>query len=357
MSRHILVRDLVRGTRVVLAGLVVLALAGCARKMPPSGGPPDLVEPFVRSVIPDSGSTAVDRTGAITIEFSEGMDPRSTLTAVEIAPRVDWKSRHWSGRKLELVPKDSLRANQTYTVFVGLDARDWHGNSLKQGRTVPFTTAVRFPPGRIAGKIEATGFVATGTYLWCYPDSVAPDSTGRDFEAVGLAGDLGDFQVNGLHVPGRYRLWAFADLNHNHSFEPSSDLLTPADTTFQLTSGRAIADGVVLHVTNPRAPGRVKGTVLDTLNDNRGSIRLIVQSYADTTRRLLYDLEASGAYDLQWEPGRYRVRAIRDFDRNKIWKRDEEPGSDEIDVTVPPGGEVSLPPFILVRARPAGTSP
>lgn len=350
-------RDIARAARLAASLGLVLVLAGCARKLPPSGGPPDLIEPVVLAVIPDSGSTAVDRTGTITIEFSEGMDPRSTLASVEIAPRIDFKARRWSGRRLQLVPKDRLRDDQTYTVFVGADARDWHGNRLKRGRTIPFTTAVEFPPGRIEGKIVATGFVAEGTYLWCYPDSLVPDSTGRDFEAVGLAAENGEFRITGLRVPARYRIWAFADLNHNHSFEPATDLLAAADTTFALDRVRAAAEGLVLRVTNPRAPGRVKGAVLDSLNDNRGSIRLIVQSFADTTRRLLYDLEAGGAYDLQWEPGRYRVRAFRDFDRNKIWKRDEEPASAEVEVTVTPGGLLELPTFVLARPRPAGNAP
>ena len=52
-----------------------------------------------------------------------------------------------------------------------------------------------------------------------------------------------------------------------------------------------------------------------------------------------------------------RVRAIRDFDRNKIWKRDEEPASNEIEITVEPGGELTLPVFVLVRPVPAETKP
>ncbi|MEQ1833052.1 MAG: Ig-like domain-containing protein, partial [Candidatus Eisenbacteria bacterium] len=260
------------------------------------------------------------------------------------------KARRWSGRKLTLVLADSLEPRQTYTLFVGTDARDRHGNSLHTGRAVPFTTATTFPPGWIEGQVVATGFTAPGTYLWCYPEGREPDSTARDFEAVGLAGDEGAFRITGLSVPGRYRLWAFADLNKNHSFEPDKDLLVPADTTLELTVGRAAALAVQVRVVNPRAPGQVKGTVLDSLADTRGTLRLIVVSLADTTRRLLYDLDPSGAYDFKWEPGEYHVRAFRDFDRNKIWKRDEEPGSDEIQVKVLPGGTLELPTFVLVRA-------
>lgn len=353
MPRRIPVRDRARLGPLVL---VLLVLAGCARKMPPTGGPPDLAPPVLLSVIPDSASTAVDPTGSITLEFSEGMDPRSTLAALEVAPRIDFKVR-WNGRRVQLVPVKPLRAEQTYTVFVGTDARDLHGNRLREGRAIPFTTAVRFPPGVIDGEVLATGFTAAGTYLWCYPDTIAPDSTGRDFDAVAVAGETGRFRVTGLDVPGRYQLWVFADLNHNHSYEPSSDLLVPADTVVALTDGRAVAMGLQLRVTDPRAPGRVKGTVLDTLGDERGSLRLLTQSLSDTTRRILYEVASSGGFDFGWDPGRYRVRAFRDFDRNKLWKRDEEPGSDEVEVVVTPGGSVTLDPLVLVRPRPAGRTP
>src|SRR5262249_47793103 len=161
--------------------------------------------------------------------------------------------------KLTLVLGDSLRAEHTYTLFVGADARDRHGNALREGRTVPFTTSARFPPGIIEGEVVATGFTSPGTFLWCYPEGRQPDSTARDFEAVGVGGEGGAFRVTGLAVPGRYRVWAFADLNHNHSFEPEQDLLVPADTTLELTPGRAVASGLQLKVVNPRAPGHVKG--------------------------------------------------------------------------------------------------
>ena len=339
------------------ATLAVAVLAGCARKLPPNGGPPDLVQPRVLAVAPDSGATGVGRDVHPSVEFSEGMDPRTAALAVEIAPRVDVKQRRWSGRKLTLVLGDSLRAEQTYTMFVSTDARDRHGNTLSAGRAISFTTAAAFPPGRIEGEVLATGFPAPGTYLWCYPEGTAPDSTARDFDAVGLAGEGGAFRIAGLDSPGRYRLWAFADLNHNHSFEPEHDLLVPAETTIVLSAARPVASALRLRVVNPRAPGRVKGAVLDSLQDDRGTVRLIAVSVRDSTRRLLYDVDARGAYNFNWEPGAYRVRAFRDLDKNKVWKRDEEPGSDEVEVTILPGGEIELQPFVLVRARPAGGGP
>ena len=339
-----------------LALPVALALIGCARKGPPSGGPPDVQQPTVLAVTPDSAATSVPLDFRPTIEFSEGMDPRSANVSVEIAPHLDIRQRRWSGRKLTLVFAEPLAADHTYTLFVGADARDRHGNTLAAGRAVPFTTAATFPPGVIEGEVEAVGFPAPGTYLWCYPEGRDPDSTARDFAAIGLAGELGAFRITGLDVPARYRVWAFADLNHNHSYEPDKDLLAPAETTLALSANAAVVSGLKLRVVNPRAPARVRGTVVDSLGDERGPLRLIVRAEADTARSVLYEItSAGGQFDFKWEPGVYHVRAFRDLDRNKQWKKEEEPASDEVRVTLLPAADLELPAFVLVRA--AGPSP
>ena len=120
--------------RLILVFLLVLA--GCARKGAPSGGPPDLVPPVVVSCAPDSGRARVPLDARISVTFSEGMEPRATGEAVSLAPQVGIRQRRWSGRELTLVLEDSMRANQTYTLFVGPSARDRHGNSMTSGFTV-----------------------------------------------------------------------------------------------------------------------------------------------------------------------------------------------------------------------------
>src|SRR5262249_61987776 len=130
-----------------------------------------------------------------------------------------------------------------------------------------------------------------------------------------------------------------------------------ADPTLALTAGEAVASGLKLQVVNPRAPGHVKGVIVDTLGDDRGLLRLISVSTRDSTRRLLYDIDASGKFDLTWDPGTFRVRAFRDLDKNRAWKRDEEPASEEIEITVKPGGMSEVGKLVLVRPpKPSGPS-
>src|SRR5262249_8926697 len=239
--------------------------AGCAKKGPPSGGPPDIEAPRLIASHPDSGAAHVDRAVSPALTFSEGMEPRTTEDAIAIAPPVViWRFR-WSGRTVRAELADSLHAGQTYTLFLGYGARDRHGNSVDRGRTVVFTTGDSFPPGVIEGRLETKGFAPNNAYIWCYDvaRNHQPDSTARDFDAVGLVDPDGAFRVPGLHVPTSYRVWTFADLNNNRSFEPATDLLIPVDTVLALTRESPVATSLHIHVVNPRAPTHVKGTVID----------------------------------------------------------------------------------------------
>lgn len=345
--------------RAALAALTTLTLlsCGCAKKGPPSGGPPDLEPPRMNSASPDSGAAAVGLSPRISVTFSEGMEPRSTGDAVELAPPVPIRQRHWSGKTLTLVLHDSLKTDHTYTLFVGSGARDLHGNNLQDARTIVFTTAATFPPGGLEGRIDAVGFKAPGTTLWCYRDGHQPDSTARDFDALGVADAAGNFRVSGLAVPGKWRVWGFADLNHNRSFEPGADLLVQADTLLELTAEKPVVRDIRLHMLNPHAPGRFAGNVIDSLGDTAGQLRIYAISQSDSTQKFAFDVPDNGVFDLQLDAGSYRVRAFRDLDKNRAWKRDTEPASLEYVLDVKPAGETTG--FVLRLSRPAaaGASP
>jgi uncharacterized protein (DUF2141 family) len=341
-----------------LAGLLALACAGplasCAKRAPPSGGPPDVQPPRLVSSFPDSGAAGVPREAGITLTFSESMEPRSTGESVSLAPRIEFRRQRWSGRTLTLELDQPLEQDQTYTVVVGGQARDRHGNPFGSGATVVFSTAASFPPGVIEGKVEARGFAARGTSLWCYDASLgrSPDSTARDFDAIGIADEDGAFRVAGLAVPGRYRLWAFADLDGNRSFEPERDILYPVDTTFALEAERPRALGVALRVFNPRAPTLVKGAVLDTLGETKGTLHVWAVSDTDSTRRVVTDVQVKGGFELALAPGLWWLRAFRDLDRNGTWKPAEEPASEALGIRLEPADEVH--DVVLVLRRPRG---
>lgn len=334
------------------ATVALLGLGACAKKGPPTGGPPDLEAPQMVASVPDSGASAVSRDAEIALTFSEGMDARATAEAVSIAPRVDFRARRWSGRTVTLALAESLRADQTYTVFIGSGARDRHGNALEGRATVVFSTADTLPPGVLDGQVLAKGFPATGTYVWCY-DAVegrAPDSTARDFDAMGLADRDGRFRVVGLPVPGRYRLWVFADLNGNRSLEPESDLLTAVDTVFALAAETPVARGFAVTVVNPRSPGKVRGAVLDSLGIERGELAVMAVAADDSLRQIVGTVDPESRYEVSVPRGTWLVRAWRDLDRSRTWQRETEPASPPRRVEVQAASEVLDINLTLERA-------
>jgi len=309
-------------TRLIPVLAMLVVISACARRGPPTGGPPDLEPPILLASNPDSGAQAVSRNVHPALIFNENMDARAAGDAVSIVPTVDISERRWSGRRLTVEFAESLQANRTYTLFLGRGVRDRHGNSVAGRTTIVFTTADSMPPGVIEGTLQARGFAGPGTFLWCYAEGHQPDSTARDFDAVGLADRDGRFRVVGLAVPGRYRLWAFADLNVNRSFEPSTDVLAAIDTTFDLTREHPVASGVLATVVNPAAAGRVAGAVLDSLGDSQGNILVFAVAAEDSARRVSSQADHDGKFELSLAPGVWRLRAWRDLDRDRIWRRD-----------------------------------
>ncbi len=341
-----------RAARLALVAFVALAaLAGCAKKGPPSGGPPDTEPPRLIGSSPDSGAAGVARDARVSLHFSEGMEPRTTGDAVEMVPRIEIEQKRWSGNTLTLVFRDTLRSHTAYTLFLSPTARDRHGNPMSAGRTIVFTTADTLDPGGLGGRLEARGFKPQQTYLWCYDADRGhqPDSTARDFDAIGLADTDGRFRVVGLRVPGRYRLWAFADLNGNHSFEPGTDVLAPVDTTFTLTREAPVAEGLLLRVVNPRAPAVVTGTVSDTLSGYAGDAFVNAVCLSDTTLRERLEAAPQNAFRLELPSGRWRIRAFRDVDRDRKWKPETEPASEPYELDLEAAQEMKDVQLVLRR--------
>ena len=183
----------------------------------------------------------------------------------------------------------------------------------------------------------------------CYGGDRVPDSTARDFDALGLADAGGRFRIPGLPVPARYRLWAFADLNRNRSFEPDKDVLAPADTIIELTAERPVVKDLEVGVVNPRAPGHVRGLVSDATGDTLGVLRVFAIFEDDTSRRIVGDVDPKGAFDLELAAGRWRVVAWRDVDQNRAWRMDVEPASEIRYFTIAPAAEFTDERFALKR--------
>lgn len=346
-----------------LTCLVVPALAGCARRLPPSGGPPDVLPPILLASVPDSGAVRVPRDASLRLVFSEPMDRASVAGTLLVGPGVRSVPGKWESDRIYVqrfdAPLDSAR---TYTLLVAPGARDVRGNALERAVLSHFTTADSFPPGGIEGTIEGRGLDPDGIYVWAYRDDLAraPDSTALDMDALGQSARGGGFRLPGLAVPARYRLFSFVDRNHNRSFEPGTDLLERSDSLIALTSDAPRATGVRLVVTDPEALARVEGTVVDSLAPGAGALRVECRGVAgdsaiaaDRLPLVVLDVQPGGRFEGNLRGGRWRATAYRDVNDDRAISGDD-PRSRPVEFDLVPGGRES---GIVLLVQPPGTSP
>lgn len=347
---------------LVAAAVLALAAAGCARKLSPSGGPPDVAAPSLLSIGPDSGAAGVDSTALIRLAFSEPMDRLSVQTNLLVAPGVRSGVFRWeSARSVTYQPERPLPRDRAFVVLLGPAARDARGNALDRPVVSHFTTAATFAPGAIEGRVDGRGVQPDGVYVWAYraDRNREPDSTALDMDALAQARGGGLFRLVGLEVPGTYRLWSFVDRNRNRTFEPASDLLVRSDSLVALTAGAPQAAGVRVVAVDPEALARVEGAVVDSLAPGSAALRIearaIPRAGEAADRAPVIAVDAVGTrFAGSLRAGRWRLTAWRDLDDDRTLSA-SEPRSAPLEVDLEPAQ--TRGDLVLVLAPVPGASP
>ncbi|MEO6462353.1 MAG: Ig-like domain-containing protein [Candidatus Eisenbacteria bacterium] len=356
-----------RDARALAAGLLVLAglavaVAGCARKISPSGGPPDVAAPTLLALEPDSGAAGVESTAIIRLAFSEPMDRLSVQTSLLVAPGVRSGVFRWeSARSVTYQPERPLARDRAFVVLLGPAARDARGNALERPVVAHFTTAATFAPGTIDGRVDGRGVQPDGVYVWAYREDRGrvPDSTALDMDALGQARGGGLFRLVGLAVPGTYRLWAFVDRNRNRTFEPAADLLVRSDSLVALAADAPQASGVRVAAVDPEALARVEGAVVDSLAPGAAALRIearaVPRAGEAADRAPVIAIDALGTrFAGSLRAGRWRLTAWRDLDGDRTLSA-SEPRSAPLEVDLEPAE--TRGDLVLVLAPVPGASP
>lgn len=213
--------------------MVALVLfMGCARQMPPPGGPVDVTPPVVVATSPADDSTGVGPDARIRIAFSKGMDRRSVERAIFVSPQpARAPQMRWEGKTLEIRLMDGLLSDRTYVVTVGQAGADEWGNRMAASHTFGFATGPMLNRGEIAGRVLPLENGAGQVYVWAYDLQVGSADPGRDRPAYITQPDAdGQFAFSRLG-PGAYRIFAFVDGTGDQAYTPGRDALAvpPAD--------------------------------------------------------------------------------------------------------------------------------
>jgi hypothetical protein len=191
--------------------------------------------PLVTAFVPVAGSTAACPNAAVSVTFSEAMNP-ATINAQDftLSGVVGTVSHNAANTIFTLTPSSNLSAGKLYTATVTTAAQDTFGNSLAANYVSSFTTASNacMPPPTITSVTPAAGATAvcpnkviTATF------SEAVDPTTINTATFQLTGP-GGTQVTGTV--------SYASASNQAIFAPSAAL--QLNTTYTATISTGVKD-------------------------------------------------------------------------------------------------------------------
>lgn len=268
------VRGSREGNRRRLGGcgllLACVLIAGCARPMPPPGGPPDVTAPRILAVSPESLAVGVPIGAAITVIFSEPIDRTTIERALWVAPGGAVKPKFsFSGEELTVrlgapLP-DSVTVGVLLTTLVQDRKRDATQNAVAEPYRWIFSTGDTLWKGRVTGKVERGSGAPPGgganrgiVLVGLYPGDAdtVPDPSETEPAAITQMRANGEFTLDGLPTDGRRRwLLAMFDRDGNRAFNDRGDFVSATGEPIVLTPDSSATD-VFLRLVDPNSRPR-----------------------------------------------------------------------------------------------------
>jgi len=296
------------------AGLALAALfAGCARSLPPPGGPIDTTPPQIVATSPADSSVNVSRSGSVEILFSEAMDRGSVRDNVRIYPPIERPTYRWSGgRRFRVEWGESLNAGTTYQLFLSGRARDLRGVPLGTRLQLRFATGPALAPGRIEGRLRAKTLPIRGVPILLLPDSLGlrPDTTAA-FEPVYQTetDTAGVYVFTGLPPNEGFTVQAFYDNNNDSYYDRETEVMAGYGAVVRLTAQRTVADSINIVAVNPRAPALLNGAIASP--DSTARFVVEARGTADSVVVARVERIGPGTFAVRVPAGSYRLNARR----------------------------------------------
>lgn len=251
--------------RNVLSVLSVLGLLGilsvqngCARIVPPSGGPRDSLPPVLVKALPRDSSLHMPLTGLkVTLGFDEHIQldnvSQNLLVnpTVKVQPIVELTP---DNKGLTIHMKDTLEPGATYTLNFGKAVKDVNEGNVLRNFTYMFSTGGYLDSGVLRGrvrlarthKVDSTLLVVLHRHE---DDSAVSKETPR---YVARLDSMGRFQFAYI-ATGTYSIFALKDVG-DKKYHDKSDLFAFYDHRITVTSQPLPSDSVMLYAYAEESP-------------------------------------------------------------------------------------------------------
>ncbi len=196
--------------------LILAIFTSCANIVPPTGGPKDEQGPKLVSQYP-LNNTLNFTSKTLVLEFDESIEAKNLNTKILISPtyngELDYKVK---GKKIEIVFKDSLDANTTYTVNYNDAITDITEYTKTNGEPLVFSTGNILDSATIKGKV-INPYTNSNTKMAIYAYTEIPDFEKKPLY-ITYTNDEGSFEFKGLKKQNYY-LIAIDDKNSNFKID------------------------------------------------------------------------------------------------------------------------------------------
>ncbi len=220
--------------------IVLILLNACARMGRPQGGDKDTTPPKLLKAIPPANSTAFNGR-KITLYFDEYVQLDNPFTQIVISPPLKIKPAikpiGYPSKKIEIIFKNNLRPNTTYTIYFGNAIKDYREGNVLKDFVFVFSTGKFLDSLKLKGRIltgkdfEIPENVTVGLYqAENFKDSIVLNGT--PFYLT-KAGENGHFRFQHLS-PGKYRIVAFSDNNHDYRYQPGEEQVAFLNETVRI---------------------------------------------------------------------------------------------------------------------------
>jgi uncharacterized protein (DUF2141 family) len=243
-----------------IAAVIILFVLGCAKPLPPPGGPLDEIPPSVLSTEPASGDVGVSLSTPISIRFSERIDRTTIAKALFISPQPATEPKiKVKGDAIMIIPREPLQLDKTYVITMGADVKDAHGVNLAQSVAIAFSTGKTIDSGALSGTVYKEGKGIAGINLALF--EIDPGNASMPVDSVKpvyltQSGDGGKYTFNYLPSDTFY-LVAFEDKNKDRAINPSREMVgLPFRSVFIASGSTEIAGlDIRLHMIDTTALG------------------------------------------------------------------------------------------------------
>ena len=269
-SKTAVLRGIIGVLSVLGLGIVLSTQPGCARIVPPSGGPRDSLPPVLVKATPPDSMLHMPLTGIkITAEFNEYIQLDNVFQNLLVNPTMKTApivTLNPNNKGITIKIKDTLKPNTTYTLDFGKAVKDVNEGNVLRNFTYFFSTGSYLDSGELRGRVRlAKNNKVDSTLIVILHEHEDDSAVAKETPKYTARLDSsGKFHFSHI-ATGVYSIFALKDVG-DKKYHDKSELFAFYDHRVTVTDHAQPSDSLLLYAYAEEAPKPKAGTNANKAN-------------------------------------------------------------------------------------------